>query len=855
MRDAQRRHVPIHASIGEERSRIGVQISYRIIELFSDGLYSSPTKAVEELVTNAFDAGAENVHVVVSPDLRDAHSTIAVIDDGTGMDEEGFRDHWIIGNSRKRSGEFKRPKGRAQIGKFGIGKLATYVLSRRLSHVTKVGGQYFAASMDYSLIPDDNKLFGQQDVEVPFRELTEVQAVEALAQWSLDSAAGYKAIPLFGAGAPKSWTVTVMSDLKPMAAELKLGRLRWVLSTAMPIRPDFNAFLNGKRIQPAKLNDERFGEWRLGRGDMAALPKPAPDDLESFEDSSQEKKSVHRFGLIEKSVGPMTGRVELFEDVLTSGKAERLGRSHGFFVYVRGRLINADDEYFGIDSNRLKHGTFSRLRCEVHVDRLDDELRSNREAVRQTSLLEIVQNVLLGIFNVVRSAHERKEEAQAPGVRAARRLAASPSSLTRRPISSAIRSALEGNSNPQYLRIPRGLDEAKIAAFLRRVDELEESPEGFVRDIALVESSPSDVLAIFDATTEKLEINLFHPFVAYFSDEYSDIKRNVPLQLLAISEVLLELRLYEIQRPEEEIRETMEYRDLLLRHLAKSLGRRNALVVSQDLLDAATNKDRLEEELVAAFDSLGFNAVPVGGSGRPDGYAEAHLSGTEDLETRAFKVSLEAKSTEKPGKTVAAGTVGIATIVRHRDDYGCQHAIVVGPDFPTSNGSESAIVKEITADREKTGRTITLVRISDLARLVRNAPSRRIGLDKIRKMFETCTTPEEVCEWVDRILKEQIEQPPYRAILEAIEHEQRDVRDRAINYTHVESRLRHHNNIRLTEAELKDLCKALSRMAPEFVSAEERTVAITTKPKKIIESIGAMIRDLPLEDQRDLEGS
>lgn len=42
---------------GRETGKIPVKISYRIIELFSDGLYSSPHKAIEELVVNAFDAG------------------------------------------------------------------------------------------------------------------------------------------------------------------------------------------------------------------------------------------------------------------------------------------------------------------------------------------------------------------------------------------------------------------------------------------------------------------------------------------------------------------------------------------------------------------------------------------------------------------------------------------------------------------------------------------------------------------------------------------------------------------------------------------------------------------------------
>ena len=81
-------------SIGKQVDTIDVQISHRIIQLFSEGLYSSSNKAAEELVSNSFDAGAKNVHVILSPDLRSPDATIVVIDDGEGMGIEDFKRHW-----------------------------------------------------------------------------------------------------------------------------------------------------------------------------------------------------------------------------------------------------------------------------------------------------------------------------------------------------------------------------------------------------------------------------------------------------------------------------------------------------------------------------------------------------------------------------------------------------------------------------------------------------------------------------------------------------------------------------------------------------------------------------------------
>ena len=54
-------------------------------------------------------------------------------------------------------------------------------------------------------------------------------------------------------------------------------------------------------------------------------------------------------------------------------------------------------------------------------------------------------------------------------------------------------------------------------------------------------------------------------------------------------------------------------------------------------------------ELVEAFRSLGFDAARVGGNGKADGVAKAHLSPGQDGKPRRYAVSLEAKSKKKDG--------------------------------------------------------------------------------------------------------------------------------------------------------------------------------------------------------------
>jgi hypothetical protein len=840
--------------VGTESAKIDVQISYRIIELFSQGLYRSPTKAIEELVSNAYDAGATIVHVVIDPDLLPPDATIAVIDNGTGMDADGLRLHWLIGVSNKRQPDYSEPKGRQQIGRFGIGKLATYVLAQGLTHVSKSAGKYFATTMNYAEIPhsESGGIQTEAPVRLPLRELTSSDAQHALQHWLGKDKPGYQAIRLFGRGSEKNWTVAILSELKEMARELKRGRLRWVLSTAMPLRDDFQLFLDGDRVSPSKVTTKRIRSWVFGKH-LIDVPNPAPDNLQATEDTSMDKKSIHRFGLTHPQLGRVTGYAELYEDLLTGGKSADIGRSHGFFVYCRQRLINIDDEYFGIDSNLLRHGTFARLRMVAHIDRLDDELRSSRESIREGPLLEIARNLLHGAFKYVRIQHGEYEQEQAPGTQAAQRIAATPASLARRPLVAMVTKALDGVYTPLYTTCPKNLTDKAATAFLQEVAQRADSSEGLVTKVQFVEESPHEPLAKFEVATGTLSVNSLHPYIAHFLDEYEH-KTRVPLELLGMSEVLLEAHLFELGLDGKTVRDALCQRDELLRSLSRATGKRNARLIAQALQDAGTNQSALETELVAAFDSMGFdNAVRIGGSGKPDGLAEALLGATETGVEQSYRVSLEAKSKERPGTKVSAKSVGVSGIVRQRDDFKATFAVVVGPDFPTSKKENSALAKEIQADRQNNPRKgITLIRIEDMSRLVRLVPAKRIGLNRLRGLFEKCSLPEESKAWIDGVADEKMTRPPYREVLEAIASEQQDMPTQAVEYAHLETCLRKDKKIVLPRAEIVELCRALSKMAPGFVYARHNTVELTQRPDKVLEAMMITIREYPEDEQKTI---
>ncbi len=839
---------PQYATSGSETEKIDVRLSYRIVRLFSEGLYATPNKAIEELVANSFDAGAQQVLVLLPVDFHEQGATIAVVDDGGGMDADGLKQHWLIGKSDKRD-LATLPRGRKQIGKFGIGKLASYVLASRLTHISKKSGKHYATSMNFKTVDDrgDEEVEPRSPIRIGLRELTEDEAKAALAPWTTGSAFQKSGFKLFGAGAAKSWTFAILSDLKEKVYELSRPKLDWVLRTALPLRDDFSIYLDGNKLEPSKAGKGRLKKWIIGK-DIEDLPKPASDEIETVEDKNEQKDSERRFGLEHKAVGRITGYAEAYRELLTGGKSAELGRSHGFFVYVLGRLINVEDGHFGISPDELRHGTFGRVRIVVHMDGLDDYLQSDRERVRAGPVLIDAQNILRAIFNRIRPEIERTDADEAPGAKLGRKLGGSPTSLARRPIIEMVRAALDGKVRTKYIALPPAVTAGEKEKLIASLETRAETPDQFVGGIDFVyDATSDDGIAVYDAVTGRLRVNGLHPFVGAFFDEFTSKAVGLPLEMFAMAEVLLESHLHQSGLKQDQIDEVMTARDQLLRYMAQESGRRTALTVANALRNARNDEDKLEIEVVEAFRSLGFDATRVGGKGKPDGVAKAHLSPSNDGGQRRYAVTLEAKSKKKDGAKLKTKTFGVSTIARQRNEAQCEHAIVVAPAFDhTAGNKDSALAKEVKADRDSSAstgkpRTITAIHVEDLARLVQLRPVKRLGLAKIREMLQSCSLPEHCKEWVDKVEKEVVAKPPYGKIINAIHALQQEYEMAAVDYGSLRVALGKETPPYKvnTNDELVDLCKAMAAMASYEITATDRTVELNQSPANVLAAIEA----------------
>ena len=130
-----------------------------------------------------------------------------------------------------------------------------------------------------------------------------------------------------------------------------------------------------------------------------------------------------------EQAGFITGTAELFVESLQRGKSDDWDRSHGFFVNVRGRLVNIGDTDAGI-TTELHHGTFTRFRMVVDADGLDDYIASPRESFHDSPALDEFRRYLLDVFNRARPALKAYEGQLDKNVlAAAERIADAPAAL------------------------------------------------------------------------------------------------------------------------------------------------------------------------------------------------------------------------------------------------------------------------------------------------------------------------------------------------------------------------------------------------------------------------------------------
>src|SRR2546423_1105756 len=83
-----------------------IKVSSKTLGHISSGLYRSPAGAMKELISNAFDADAEWVHISLNPPSFDV---VSISDNGTGISLDKFinlMEHQIGDSDKRRHGAY-----------------------------------------------------------------------------------------------------------------------------------------------------------------------------------------------------------------------------------------------------------------------------------------------------------------------------------------------------------------------------------------------------------------------------------------------------------------------------------------------------------------------------------------------------------------------------------------------------------------------------------------------------------------------------------------------------------------------------------------------------------------------------
>ena len=834
-------------SVGQVEKQFPISMGSRFLELFSENLYSSPNKAFEELVVNSWDAEATAVYISIPEALHADDAAVWVLDNGVSMDGDGLEILWQITSGHKRN--LTNPK-RPQIGKFGIGKLATYILASEITFICKAhDGVIRTVPFNYRDIEELGGVWDPDNVPLAVRVISDSDLEEILSTVN----SGPEILDLISNGVPyiqpsyyanefnhadpptitpsETWTLVLLTSLRETGKAVQRGRIRFMLRSALPLTSDLSIILNNEVLEPTKIEADAEVTWTLGR-DLAI------DEVETEDvDSTPEKDSVAVQGFddgkypyitIEGIEDHISGQVTLYKSRISGGKSDNIGASNGFFVNILGRVINLDHTDFGLEN--LSHGAWAQFRATIRADGLDPYLGVERDGLRDSSQVRTFKRFLMATFNKARTALTASRTAEWP--KAGDVLDGSWKSIPMKPLAEVVSERLASNRG-----LPGSIQSQGVIDF----GEVQEQWN------KIVESNPGDLISAvrseafgeplpfsrYELQTREILVNESHP---YFSERNSTIEERRVMQDFALADFLTELYLIGNDVDSVVLDEGRAFRDEFLRLLAQ-LQRRTGPQIMQMLMEATSHPRALEVIVGDALDYIGFNITRLGASGEPEGIAQAPLSPNTDASKASYSLSYDAKSTNQPSGRVSNQHVRPGSLARHRKKYNANYTLVVAPAFESGALQEECHTSHVTP-----------MRAEDLARLLMlSAKSGTVDFVEFRDIFDLYD-PGEVHQWIENFVGRSSEKPHISVgmLLRAFEEigiEEPDELETTVIARHI--RVQSGNTSFPTEPDVRRAVEGLGVFLPSIVRNSNKQVYLSASPKEIRNALVTQLQMLP----------
>jgi hypothetical protein len=844
-------------SAGNQVDEIKVSIGARFLELFSEQLYTSPNKAFEELVSNSWDAGASLVHIGIPNSLAAADASMWVLDNGESMDLSGLHLLWAVADDHKAKDGWEHPADRAIIGKFGIGKLATYVLANEVTYLCRASdGGIRAVTVDYRTIQEK----GRDELHVPqipfpVREIPEDELPALLA--SIDPALGallpdgktvaspesddgdegpseYRDTSGIEPDVRETWTLVVLDSLKTKGREVKRGVVKRVLRAALPLGPTITLAMDGEEIESSKIEKQLLSALVLGESFV-------PGSIIS--EASGEKLAVQvadEHGVkglqIENLDGIVTGEIKVYNQSIATGRSAERARSNGFFVNVKGRVVNMADERFGLPA--LSHGVWAKLRVTVRADGLDRSLSVSRETVDETPAADALRGLLRAAFNQARSLYE--EEATWPNL--SEILTNEWGTVPLTPLLNAVSRTVDGTLSPGLLVDTENVDDPEDA-HLALQKAIETDPGSTLSEVRAEHGDPDGPLARYELSSRRVIVNREHPY--YQNQLAAGHEPAEILQTAALVELLSDAYLLELGVSDDIVSEARRYRDQVERLIA-SAKRKAAPYIAKLLLESTSDEKALEKLVAEALEAVGFQIFHQAQSNKPEGIATADLAPDASGERR-YRLIYEAKSTTNADGKVSTKDVNVSGQDRHRrhaaadtdDPTEVEYALVVAPNFRTG-----------ALEDECRTAGVCPMRARDLARLLMGvAATGPLDLVEFRELL-ALHDPDAVARRVDDLITRAKDRSAItiQELVEALtDFDNIDQLSTGVIADRMRSQ---RGSQKPVEAEVRSLIGGLQMLVPAGVQlvGTDRFM-LGTSPERLAEAVRAQAASLP-EDQR-----
>lgn len=348
----------------------------RLLDHIGLAMYSKFTKAIGELVVNGYDADATRVDVDIES------NEIMIKDNGSGMDEEGIREgYMLLGADTKRKIKKTAKFGRLPIGNKGIGKLAGLGIANKISVTTVKNGKEYSFSIDREELKKVKTLedavfddFIVKDADKPNGTLVALGKIFTHVKIDVENLKGNLARDLPYDGSFKIFVNRQLCTRKDIPAKRKIP-IDMMISGCGPIKGEIIMAKKSFTSVPA-------GVVTTVRG--RAVGKPSLFDI---------YKSKHRF--YHSLAQLITGTVEVSSFDPEEGQDER-------------PVIQTDREGFVEDHPKyvVYHKFMTDLLLQVCKEE-EDEFNKKVEAEKEAKVKDALKNVI-NDFNAFNK--EKKQE-------------------------------------------------------------------------------------------------------------------------------------------------------------------------------------------------------------------------------------------------------------------------------------------------------------------------------------------------------------------------------------------------------------------------------------------------------------